>query len=62
MLGVPGMIKKTDVAALWVYGPDIDAMLQGDPGCIVGVTITFRDGVVADVTQSRKTTHIQKSE
>lgn len=62
ILGKPSMIKQTAHGEVWHYGPDVDALLMGEPKAIIGVTIDFDDkGVVLKVSPTRKTTSVMPS-
>lgn len=41
ILGEPDIIRKNENVESWHYGPDIEATINGSPGAIVGLTISF---------------------
>lgn len=62
-LGDPEIIRKTTKGESWHYGPDIDVMISGAPGSIVGLTVSFdSNSKVANVSPSRKTQDIKINE
>lgn len=55
ILGEPDIIRKSGNVESWHYGPDIDATINGDPGAIIGLTISFdSEDRVINVSPSRK--------
>jgi hypothetical protein len=63
MLGEPNIINNSNNRVSWSYGPDIDVVISGEPGSIIGVTVSFDTNFkVINVSPSRKTQEIKYTE